>query len=187
MGSFNFYNTEIEGVVLFDCFYSGDIRGGFTKSFEESLFKSNGINFNLSETFSSYSSNNVIRGLHFQIHSPQSKIITVLSGSIWDVVVDLRPKSTTFKKWISFELNEYNHRGVYIPKGFAHGFLAKRDNTIMQYQCDGKYDKETDSGIRFDDPDLGIIWPIKLKDAIHSERDLKLQSFRSYLADPMLF
>ena len=84
-------------------------------------------------------------------------------------------------------MNEYNLSVVYILKGFAHGFLAKSDNTIMQYQCDGKYDKETDSGIRFDDPDLGIIWPIELKDAIHSERDLGLQSFRSYLADPMHF
>lgn len=185
MGLFEFHKTEIKDVYYFDYFFRGDNRGNFSKTFVKEELKEIGIDFQVSETFSSKSSKNVIRGLHFQTHNPQAKIVTVLSGSIWDVIVDLRPNSETYKKWISFELNDKNHKGVYVPRGFAHGFLSKEDNTIMLYQCDGEYDSNTDTGIRFDDSELAIQWPIDFQDTIHSERDLKLQDFKSYLQHPM--
>ena len=185
MGIFEFHKTEIKDVYYFDCFFSGDNRGNFSKSFVKDELKRIGVDFNISETFSSKSAKNVIRGLHFQTHKPQAKIITVLSGSIWDVIVDLRPNSVTYKKWISFELNDKNHRCVFVPRGFAHGFLSKEDNTIMLYQCDGDYDPRTDSGIIFNDTDLNICWPIDTIETIHSERDLRLQTFMQYNANPM--
>lgn len=182
---FEFQELELKGAYLISNFYVGDNRGSFTKSFEKNIFKEEGIDFQLNETFSSRSMKNVIRGLHFQIHNPQAKLVSVVAGRVWDVIVDLRPDSTTYKKWIANELSADNHLSFYVPRGFAHGFVSLEDNTAMLYQCDGKYDAETDTGIRFDDPDIGINWPIDESIAIHSARDMKLQSFKEYLKNPM--
>ena len=99
--------------------------------------------------------------------------------------MDLRPNSKTFKKWVSVELNGENHKSIYIPRGFAHGFASLENETLMLYQCDGRYDKATDTGIRFDDPELGIEWPIPEDVAVHSTRDLGLMSFAEYMKAPM--
>lgn len=131
----------------------------------------------MNETFASRSIKNVIRGLHFQLNAPQAKIVSVLNGRVWDVIVDLRKDSPTFKKWTAGELSADNHRAFYIPAGFAHGFASLEDDTIMLYQCEGKYDKETDTGIIYNDPEIGVDWPVSEDKAIHSDRDLKLQSF----------
>ncbi len=180
MSGFEFKKTKLEGAYLIRNFHAGDSRGDFTKSFEKDIYAENGIDFSLNETFYSRSAKNVIRGLHFQTRSPQAKLVSVVSGSAWDVVVDLRPDSPTFKQWIAEELSSENHLSFYIPRGFAHGFLSLNDDTVMLYQCDGKYDKETDTGIRFDDPDIAVKWPIDIKDAVVSDRDRSLQSFKEY-------
>ena len=180
MLNFEFEELDLRGAYLIRHFFVGDNRGGFTKSFEKDIFKDAGLEFHLNETFSSVSMKNVIRGLHFQLHNPQAKLVSVVSGKVWDVIVDLRKDSKTFKQWQGFELSSENHYGLYIPRGFAHGFASLEDNTVMLYQCDGKYDKETDTGIRFDDPDIGIEWPIGESVAIHSERDMKLSSFKEF-------
>lgn len=185
MAEIEVVKLELEGVYLISGFYIGDNRGSFTKYYEKDIYAKAGIDFCLNETFISVSARNVIRGLHFQTHNPQKKLVCIVAGKAWDVVVDLRPKSKTFGKWISVELNEKNHRSLYIPQGFAHGFVALEDNTVMLYQCDGIYDRETDTGIRFDDPDIGITWPINSKKATCSERDLKLMSLRDYMKQPM--
>ena len=185
MGGFEFKKLELEGAYLISSFYAGDNRGGFTKSFEKDFFLNAGIPFTLNETFASRSMKNVIRGLHFQTHNPQAKLVSVVAGKVWDVIVDLRIDSSTYKKWIAQELSAENHLCFYIPRGFAHGFASLEDNTVMLYQCDGKYDKDTDTGIRFDDPEIGIKWPIEQRKAIHSERDLSLKSFREYAENPM--
>lgn len=177
---FEFKELELKGAYLINNFYAGDNRGAFTKSFEKDIYKEAGISFNLSETFSSRSMKYVIRGLHFQTHKPQAKLVSVVAGAVWDVIVDLRPTSPTFKRWIAHELSAENHLSFFIPRGFAHGFASLEDGTVMLYQCDGKYDAETDTGIRFDDPDIRIEWPISEDYAIHSERDLILQSFFEY-------
>lgn len=183
---FNFEELELKGAYVIDTFNVRDARGGFTKSFERDVFNENGIKFSLNETFYSISEKNVIRGLHFQLRNPQAKLVSVLRGCVWDVIVDLRNDSASFCKWISVELSDKNSKSLFIPKGFAHGFVSMENGTIMLYQCDGKYDKESDTGIRYDDPYIGIDWPVSFGDAIHSERDLALPSFNEYLENPMI-
>lgn len=185
MPNFEFQELELKGAYLINSFYVGDNRGSFTKNFEKDIFAKAGINFHLNETFVSCSAKNVIRGLHFQTHNPQAKLVSVVAGHVWDVIVDLRPNSLTFKQWAAHELSAENHLSFYVPRGFAHGFLCLEDKTVMLYQCDGKYDKDTDTGIRFDDPNIAIKWPINREKAIHSKRDLELMSFEEYLKKTM--
>lgn len=185
MSGFRFQELELKGSYLISNFHAGDNRGGFTKCFEEDIYAEAGIRFHLSETFISRSMRNVIRGLHFQTHDPQTKLVSVAAGKVWDVIVDLRADSPTYKKWLSVELSAENHMALFVPKGFAHGFLSLTDNTIMLYQCDGTYDKGTDTGILFDDTEIGIQWPIDLKKSIHSDRDMHLMSFSEYNKNPM--
>lgn len=182
MSDFLFEKTDFEGAYLVTNFSVGDNRGGFTKYFEKDIYQDAGIKFHLNETFISRSMKNVIRGMHFQTNNPQAKLVSVPQGRVFDVIVDLRMGSATFKQWRGFELSDGNHHALYVPRGFAHGFLALEDNTLMMYQCDGAYDKETDTGIRFDDTEIGIAWPIEnMDEAICSERDLRLMSFEEYL------
>lgn len=185
MAKFEITTLELDGAFLIDAFHSGDCRGSFTKNFEKKIFLKEGIQFNLSESFYSCSERNVIRGLHFQRKAPQAKLVSVMQGKAWDVIVDLRTDSETFGKWISLELSAENHKSLYVPKGFAHGFASLEDKTIMLYQCDGAYDSESDTGIRFDDPEIGIAWPVDEHLAIHSERDLELMSLKEYVKLPM--
>ena len=186
MMDFEFKEMTLKGAYIVSSFYAGDNRGGFTKTFEKDVFHNSGIDFCTNETFASRSMKNVIRGLHFQKNNPQAKLVSVIRGKVWGVIVDLRPNSETFKEWEAVELSDENHLSIYVPRGFAHGFVSLEDGTVMLYQCDGKYDKETDSGIRYDDPEIGIKWPIEEDVAIHSERDLKLGSLQDYLKNPMV-
>ncbi len=185
MSNFSFEALPLAGAYLIHNFFAGDDRGGFTKTFEKQIYAQNGIPFTLNESFVSVSAKNVIRGLHFQIHQPQAKLVSVPCGQVFDVLVDLRPGSSTFQQWQGFELSAGNHLALYIPRGFAHGFASLQDGTVMLYQCDGAYDKETDTGIRFDDPDIGITWPVEEEKMIHSARDLQLMSLQEYLKNPM--
>lgn len=186
MQNFDFNELPLRGAVLIDNFSTGDKRGGFTKTFEKNVYKKAGIDFNLNETFISVSAKNVIRGMHFQIHRPQAKLVSVCHGSVYDVIVDLRPDSETYKRWYGHTLSADNHKAIFIPKGFAHGFLALENDTLMVYQCDGEYDRETDTGILYNDPTIGVDWPVgsNIK-TIHSERDLKLMTFDEYEKSPM--
>lgn len=182
MAGLEFRELGLEGAYLVSAFYVEDNRGGFTKSFEKDIYRDAGIDFILNETFTSRSMKNVIRGLHFQFLNPQAKIVSIIAGKVWDVIVDLRAGSKTFKQWKAFELSSDNHLGIYIPKGFAHGFACFEDNTVMLYQCEGKYNPTTDSGIRFDEPEIGIEWPIDLNNSVHSKRDLDLMNWEEYRA-----
>lgn len=180
MPGFEFQELELKGAYFINNFYARDYRGGFTKFFEKDIYRNAGIEFILNETFASISMKNVIRGLHFQLKNPQAKIVSVVAGAVWDVIVDIRPDSPTYKKWTAHELSADNHKSFYIPRGFAHGFASLEDNTVMLYQCDGKYDKETDTGIMFNDSVIGIEWPVNDESAIHSQKDLELMSFKEY-------
>ena len=180
MAGFQFEKLELAGAYYITNFSVGDNRGGFTKYFEKDIYECAGIEFNLNESFASISSRNVIRGLHFQLNNPQAKLVCVLKGKVWDVIVDIRMDSPTYKKWIARELSAEKHNALYVPRGFAHGFVSLENDTIMLYQCDGAYDKETDTGIRFDDPEIAIEWPVNLKDTIHSKRDLQLGGLKEY-------
>lgn len=188
MNNFCFVPTDLKDAYLIQCAYSKDKRGGFTKLFEKEIFSNGGLNFEISETFISVSAKDVIRGMHFQLYHPQEKIVSVLQGKVFDVIVDLRSCSKTFRQWQGFELSGENGLALYIPKGFAHGFLTMENDTVMLYQCEGQYDKATDTGIRFDDPDINILWPAEnVENTIHSERDLGLMSFKEFSGKEFIY
>ena len=175
-----FNKTSIEGLVLIE-----DERGYFIKDFEKTVFSQNGLPDFVVESNESKSKKGTIRGLHFQQRFSQGKLIRVIRGAVFDVAVDLRFDSPTFGKWEGFELTEKNHLELFIPKGFAHGYLALEDDSIFSYKCTDRYAPEFDSGIRFDDPDLAVQWPIERVGAdnlITSAKDAKLQSFAEFVA-----
>ena len=151
-----------------------DDRGCFYESFNEKVFESRcGIRVNFIQDNQSVSSRGTLRGLDFQTGSAaQAKLVRVTSGSAYDVAVDLRPNSPTFKQWHGVELTEENHLQFFIPRGFAHAFVALEDNTIFQYKVDNFYSNVQDGGVIWNDEELGISWP-KLKLEL-SEKDKKL-------------
>ena len=181
MAGFSFKELSISGAYVATSSFSDDLRGSFVKNFEREEFKQAGYDFECSETFISSSVKNVIRGLHFQMNNPQIKIVGIISGKVYDVVVDLRKDSPTYGKWEGIYLSRENRNSLIIPRGCAHGFLSLSEDSLVSYLCDGKYDKETDTGIVFNDPDINIDWPImRIEDAIVSKRDAKLMSFKEF-------
>lgn len=170
--NFKFNYQGIGDLCLIEPFYTEDNRGYFTKSFEKDIFENNNIKFETNETFESYSVKNVLRGLHFQSGNPQAKLVYAVCGEIFDVAVDIRKDSDTFGEWRGFYLGNKNNNLIYIPPGFAHGFLVLSDFAIVSYQCSGKFIKEYDSGIIWNDKDVNIDWPISdYNNIILSERD----------------
>ncbi len=173
--------TEIAGCCMISSLYVEDDRGLFDKPFEREKYHEIGQEFSCDEVFFSHSHRNVIRGLHFQTERPQEKIIRVLRGAVFDVVVDLRQGSPSYGKWMGRELSLSNHWSLIVPSGCAHGFLTLSKDADVLYICKGAYDKPSDSGIRYDDADIGIDWPLaKLDKVIISERDAGLMSFSEY-------
>jgi dTDP-4-dehydrorhamnose 3,5-epimerase len=157
---------EIVEKVLTDAFVLEprvfeDERGYFYESFNEKVFKSlTGIKVNFIQDNQSYSTKGTLRGLHFQKgDAAQAKLVRVTMGSAYDVAVDLRPDSPTFKQWYGVELSEENHLQFFIPRGFAHAFVALEDDTIFQYKVDNYYSGVNDGGVIWNDEELGITWP----------------------------
>jgi dTDP-4-dehydrorhamnose 3,5-epimerase len=138
-----------------------DDRGFFYESFNEGVFETlTGCTVNFIQDNQSYSSKGTLRGLHFQTgDSAQAKLVRVTKGSAYDVAVDLRPDSPTFKQWFGVKLSEENHLQFFIPRGFAHAFVALEDNTIFQYKVDNYYSSVNDGGVIWNDEELGITWP----------------------------
>jgi dTDP-4-dehydrorhamnose 3,5-epimerase len=181
MKKFDFQETDIPGLIEISGFYAEDNRGFFRKDFERGVFAEYGIEFHCDEEFISCSAKNVIRGMHFQLRYPQAKIVGVFKGAVFDVVVDLRRESPTFGQWRGFQLSEENHKNLYLPRGCAHGFLSLADGSMMSYQCDGPYDQETDTGILYNDPEIGVDWPIAdLSAAILNEKDRRQMTFADF-------
>lgn len=177
--------TPIEGLTLIHPHVFEDERGYFIKDFEAHLYEENNLPVKFFEFNESKSKKGTIRGLHFQQKYSQGKLIRVIKGAVFDVAVDLRFGSPTFGKWMGFELSEYNHDVLYIPEGFAHGFLALEDDTIFSYKCTNKYAPEFDSGIRYNDPDINVEWPVDLvggwENVITSDKDARLQSLEEFI------
>ena len=181
MSNFCFEKLDIEGAYIINSFYIEDNRGSFVKPFEKNVFLENGIDFRCSETFITSSEKNVIRGMHFQLNHPQIKLVGVLSGKVYDVLIDLRKESRTFGEWRGYYLSSENRTCLLIPRGCAHGFISLSNNSMVSYQCDGVYDKETDTGIIYNDPDINVRWPINdLSQAILGFRDKDLMSFSDF-------
>lgn len=169
---FEFKKLEIPEVILITPKVFPDDRGLFLESYKESEFKANGINLEFKQDNHSQSSKNVLRGLHYQLEPhEQGKLVRVITGKIFDVAVDIRKGSPTFEKWVSAELSYENKNILWIPPGFAHGFLTLEDNTNVLYKATNEYNKDSEAGIIWNDPDIGVKWPIK--DPLLSEKDLK--------------
>lgn len=158
---FIFEKTPIDDLVIVRPRIFPDGRGFFMETYKDTDFRNNGINLSFVQDNHSMSSRGVLRGLHFQkgIHA-QGKLVRVISGRVWDVAVDLRPDSATFKKWFGMELDSVSGTMLFVPPGFAHGFVTLDDNTGFLYKCTAEYNKENDGGIRWNDPEIGIDWPL---------------------------
>lgn len=180
---FEFKELDLKGAYYIKPFYASDERGGFVKDYNIDTFREAGINYELKETFYTISKKNVIRAIHFQLIKPQPKLMRCISGHVYYVMVDLRPESPTYRKWIHFDLRGDDMTSLLVPAGFGQGYIALED-TVMSYKASEVFYGEGDSGIRFDDPDLDIQWPyneIGGKDKlIYSQKDMDLMSFKEY-------
>ena len=167
---FTFKKCEIQDLVIIEPKVFKDERGFFLESFKKSDFVNNGINEEFCQDNHSLSSKGVLRGLHYQLNpKSQGKLVRVIKGAVWDVAVDIRKNSPSFMKWYGIELSEKNSTMLYIPPGFAHGFITLEDNTHFLYKCTNEFSKEHECGIIWNDKDIAINWP--LKDVIVSDKD----------------
>lgn len=170
---FSFRSLSIPEVILVEPRAFSDGRGYFLESFKSSDFLLNHVPNCFVQDNLSFSKKNVIRGMHFQKKpKEQGKLVSVVKGRVLDVAVDLRKESSTFMKWIAVELNDKQHAILYIPEGFAHGFLSLTDEVYLLYKCTKEYDPKLDAGIRWDDPDIGIKWPVNKPIVSVKDQDL---------------
>ena len=166
--------TEIKGVYVIEPRVFNDARGYFMEAWKQEEFNEHVGRVEFIQDNESKSSYGVLRGLHYQKgEASQAKLVRVIKGRVVDVAVDIRRGSPTFGKHVMVELSEDNKRQFFIPRGFAHGFLVLSDEAIFTYKVDNPYAPQQDAGIRWNDPDLGIEWPIDPKEVITSEKDLK--------------
>ncbi len=186
MSKFKKIKTGIEGLYVIEPTVFGDNRGFFLESYNKNDFNEIGITDEFVQDNHSKSKKGVLRGLHFQTNNLQGKLIRVIKGKIYDIVVDLRKGSKTFGKWFGLEITSENKFILYIPKGFAHGFLTLENETEILYKTTDFYHPEYDSGIMWNDKDINIEWNLekynlKEEDLILSEKDTKHQSFKEYV------
>lgn len=174
-----FQKTSLEGAFLIKPKVFQDERGFFLESYSKKKFREAGIEADFVQDNHSLSvSKGVLRGLHFQHpQDSQAKLVRVTKGAVYDVIIDLRKDSETFGKWEGFELTSNNFYMLYVPRGFAHGFVTLEDYTEFQYKCDNFYNPANESGIVWNDPDLKIYWPIE--NPILSDKDKKLPFFKN--------
>lgn len=165
-GNFTFTKTDIEGVVVVDVASFGDARGFFMETYKKPDFAAGGIDVDFVQDNQSSSVKGVLRGLHFQIHHPQSKLVRVTEGTVFDVAVDLREGSATYGQWEGVVLSSENRRQLFIPRGFAHGFLVLSDYAEFCYKCDDVYHPNDEGGVRWDDPSISIEWPPLLGESV---------------------
>ena len=173
--------TNLEGCYEITPQVFEDERGYFLESFNLNKFNTlTGLNVRFVQDNESFSSRGVLRGLHFQRGDwAQAKLVRVIKGKVLDVVVDLRVGSKTYGKQFSVELSEENKKQLFVPRGFAHGFIVLSETAIFSYKCDNYYNKESEAGIRFDDETLGIDWILDESEFIVSQKDLELPSLNT--------
>ncbi len=169
----NFIPTKLEGCYIIEPKIINDDRGYFMESFNEITFeKGIGVKVHFVQDNQSYSSKGVLRGLHYQTGDhAQAKLVRVLSGEVLDIAVDIRPNSKTYGEYISVLLSGTNQKQIFVPRGFAHGFLVLSDTATFFYKCDNYYNKESEGGIIYNDKSLNIDWNLKHQELIISEKD----------------
>ena len=160
MGKITVETCEIEGVKVITPQVFGDARGYFMETYQEEDFRNAGIDVRFVQDNQSSSTKGVLRGLHFQINYPQDKLVRVVRGEVFDVAVDLRKGSPTFGKWFGAVLSEENKKQLFIPKNFAHGFYVLSDTAEFCYKCSDFYHPNDEGGLIWNDPDIGIEWPL---------------------------
>lgn len=182
---FEFQKTAMENVFRIKAFNADDLRGCFTKDYSREVFEANGISYELAEVFYTTSYKGVIRAIHFQREKQQPKLVRCIYGHVWDVVVDLRKESPTFKKWLAFDLTGESHNELLVPAGCGHGYLVL-EPSIVSYKCAEKFYGEYDDGIRWNDPDIAVKWPLEKiggpENIIVSDKDAHLQSFKEFVS-----
>lgn len=180
---FEFRELELKDAYAIQPFFASDHRGGLIKDYNVDTFRANGISHDLKEVFYTISKRGVIRATHFQLIKQQPKLVRCVSGHVYDVIVDLRPDSATYDKWLGFHLTGENMLSLLVPAGFGHGYLVIEDS-VVSYKCAEVFFGEGDSGIMYNDSDIGIDWPMELiggtDNLIISEKDLNLMSFKEY-------
>lgn len=172
--------TAIPDVMVIEPKVFGDARGFFYESFNQQVFnEATGTNFEFVQDNHSRSSKGVLRGLHYQLppHA-QGKLVRVVRGAVWDVAVDIRKDSPTFGQWVAQELTEYSHKQLWIPPGFAHGFVVLSDSADVLYKTTNYYAPQSDRGIAWNDSDLGIQWPDLGMEFVLSDKDRKQPAFK---------
>jgi dTDP-4-dehydrorhamnose 3,5-epimerase len=170
-----FIETPISGLLVFEPKVFYDDRGYFFESFNARIWQEVGVDLPFVQDNQSRSTVGVLRGLHFQTgEMAQAKLVRVIEGEVLDVVVDIREGSPTYGQWYSIRLSNENKRQMYVPRGFAHGYVVLSDTAEFAYKCDNYYSKAHEGGIKFDDPNLAIDWEFDLEQVIVSEKDLIL-------------
>lgn len=184
MQKFEFQALDLKGAYLIKPFYADDKRGGFIKDYNIDTFRANGIEHELQEVFYTISKKGVIRAIHFQLVKQQAKLVRCVSGHIYDVIVDLRPDSPTFGKWLGFDLTGDNMLELYVPEYFGHGYLVLEDS-IVSYKCGEVFYGDGDSGIMYNDKSINVKWPFNLiggeENVILSDKDNNLMHLDDYL------
>jgi dTDP-4-dehydrorhamnose 3,5-epimerase len=155
----NITETPLPGVLLIAPRVFGDARGFFLESWNQQNFAAAGLDLAFVQDNHSRSAKGVLRGLHYQLSNPQGKLVRVTQGAVFDVAVDIRRSSPHFGRWVGYELSADNHHMLWIPPGFAHGFVTLSDTADFLYKCTSLYDPHGDRGIAWDDPAIGIVWP----------------------------
>lgn len=165
----NVIETALPGVLLIEPKVFGDARGWFTETFHEGRYRERGITLPFVQDNLSRSSRGILRGMHLQQPNPQGKLVWVPDGAVFDVALDVRVGSPNFGQWVGFELSAENHRQLWIPPGFAHGFVVTSETCLFAYKCTALYAPQDELGVAWDDPDVGITWP--LQDVVLSAKD----------------
>jgi len=178
MAEFKITETGIAGMFIAEPTVFGDDRGYFMETYNEREFDSRGIRLRFVQDNQSKSSRGVLRGLHMQVNRPQGKLVRVISGEVFDVGVDMRKGSDTLGKWFGLVLSAENKKQLFVPEGFAHGFLVLSESAEFVYKCTEFYDASDELGILYSDPDIGIAWPDCGCEVRLSDKDSKLKSYR---------
>ena len=178
MGKIKVERCDIEGLCVITPIVFKDDRGYFVETYNKNDFTEAGLDMEFVQDNQSKSSKGVLRGLHFQKEHPQGKLVRVLSGEVYDVAVDLRKDSKTYGKYFGVVLSDENKKQFYIPKGFAHGFVVLSDEAVFAYKCTDFYHPNDEGGLKYDDPDIGIDWPIEGLNLIMSEKDTKWKGLK---------
>ena len=181
MSNFNFIKTDIKDVIIVEPRVFGDSRGYFMETYQKQAFAEGGRNADFVQDNQSKSRRGVLRGLPFQKTYPQAKLVRVIKGEVFDVAVDLRNGSETYGKWVGVLLSEENKRQLFVPRGFAHGFLVLSEEAEFVYKCDDYYHPEDEGGIIWNDPSINVAWPIdEDMQLLLSEKDTKHPTLTDY-------